>query len=155
MGITPYTLYKYFKSLLMKPIIKAKFIEAFQKFGSFRPSLNIVSTCGYKCGALTYGCEKVEVSSWILTDAQQARSVVRHEVAHLLHEYFMEGGTAHGKEYIRWLKIVSPRNWRVDRHFTITPAIRKARQIVHPTRVTRFINPLFQDRRFQLEKSLA
>lgn len=155
MGITPYTLYKYFKSLLMKPVITAKFQEAFQKFGSFRPSLNIVSTCGYKCGGLTYGCERVEISSWVLKDAQQAMSVVRHEVAHLLHEYFMEGGTAHGKEYIQWLKIVSPRNWRLDRHFTITPAIRKARQIVHPKRGVIFTNPLFQDRRFQLAKSLT
>ena len=155
MGITPFTLYKYFKELLNKPIIKKCFDGAFRKLGSFRPAFNIVSTCGYRCGGLTWGRDKVEVSSWILKDAQQAKSVVRHEVAHLLHEYFMTGGTPHGKEYMQWLKKVSPRNWRLDRHFSVTPAIQKARKIIHPTKGRPFSNPLIQYRQFRLDKSLT
>jgi len=74
------------------------------------------------------GCGDIRIADWILVDSTQAKAVVRHELAHALQHYKYGFGTrAHGKEFIEALKIVSPNNWRNDRHYRETPEIFKAR----------------------------
>jgi len=74
----------------------------------------------------------MDIAKWILQDADEARGVVRHELAHLLHSFSSTGGTPHGKEYRAVLKIIAPKTWRRDRHWHPNPAIEKARLKVHP-----------------------
>ena len=81
---------------------------------------------------MAHSSMSMDIAKWILQDADEAKGVVRHELAHLLHAYSGTGGNAHGKEFRAVLKIVAPRTWRRDRHWHPTPAIEKARLKVHP-----------------------
>ena len=133
MVITAKTLYKYFMKLLSKDAI-ANLISTAKRVNPFAPMFKVKTTCGMNYGGLAYKYNSLEISSWVLQDAKEAKGIVRHEVAHLLHDYIDTGGTAHGKEYVSVLKIVSPKTWRRDRHFNITPAIHKARKLIHPNK---------------------
>jgi len=133
MVITANALYKYFVKLLSKDTIVA-LIKATKRIVPFSPMFKVKTTCGMNYGGLAYKYNSLEISSWVLQDAKEAKGVVRHEVAHLLHDYIDTGGTAHGKEYIGVLKTVSPNTWRRDRHFRITPAIHQARKLIHPSK---------------------
>ena len=74
------------------------------------------------------GCNDIRIADWILVDRDEARSTVRHELAHALQSYkYGISVRPHGKEFIEALKAVSPTNWRKDRHYTETSDIVKAR----------------------------
>ena len=140
MVITANALYKYFVKLLSKDSI-VSLLKTTKRLVPFAPMFKIKTTCGINYGGLAYNYKSLEISSWVLKDAKEAKGVVRHEVAHLLHDYINTGGTAHGKEYISVLKTVSPNTWRRDRHFRITPAIDKARQLIHPSKYKINVTP--------------
>jgi len=148
------TLRKYLVTLLETPRIKS-FIEQIQERRGCRPNGKYVSKWGFvrynPDGSLEYPRmlfrEKIydaiyagvahtfvsmEIAKWILQDADEARGVVRHELAHLLHSFAGTGGNSHGKEYRVVLKIIAPKTWRKDRHWHPNVAIEKARLKVHP-----------------------
>lgn len=81
-----------------------------------------------KAAGVCHGCSRISIADWILVDKTEAKATVRHEIAHALQNYKYGACTrSHGKEFIEALKIVSPNNWRSDRHYRETPEIVKAR----------------------------
>ena len=74
----------------------------------------------------------MDIAKWILQDADEAKGVVRHELAHLIHSFSGTKGNVHGKEFRVVLKIISPRTWRRNRHWHPNPTIEKASLKVHP-----------------------
>ena len=138
------TLRKYLVSLLETPRIKS-FIEQidnrrnrqfvkFSKEGTLEyPRMLFKDTIAQAIYAgMAHSSMSMDIAKWILQDADEAKGVVRHELAHLLHCYSGVGGNAHGKEFRSVLKIISPRTWRRDRHWHPNPEIEKARLKVHP-----------------------
>ena len=76
-----------------------------------------------------YGSYRFKIGKWVLGGETQAKSTVRHELAHCLHAFATKsglediiqcspcshrGGMAHGKEYHAVLKTISPKLWRRD-----------------------------------------
>jgi hypothetical protein len=142
MRITETSLKKYFIELLEIPRIqqyaqdhqtaRSKFV--IKNTGDIvLPILSIVNTAGVRYAGVAHTCVSIDISRWILEDEVEAKAVVRHEVAHLLHNYSKTGGRTHGKEFHEALKIVSPKTWRKDIHWYPNPVIEKARTKVHPT----------------------
>ena len=148
MSITPEALFKYFKSLLKKPAV----VELLSQTSKvFKPVFKIVPSCGTRFGGLCWGAGTLEISSWILADANVAKGVVRHELAHAIQEHLNIQGRPHGKEFIQLLKTVSPNRWRKDRHWQPTNPILKARNYIHPNGERRMIKPLTNYRTFTVE----
>ena len=138
------TLRKYLVTLLETPRIKS-FIEQldkkrnrqfvkFSKEGTLEYPRMLFMDRTYQAvyAGVAHSSMSMDIAKWILQDADEAKGVVRHELAHLLHCYSGVGGNAHGKEFRSVLKIISPRTWRRDRHWHPNPEIEKARLKVHP-----------------------
>jgi hypothetical protein len=142
MKITEASLTKYFHELVEHPRIqqyaqdhqtaRSKFVTK-NNGNIILPILSVVNTAGVRYAGVAHTCVSIDVSRWILEDETEAKAVVRHEVAHLLHHYSKTGGRAHGKEFHATLKVVSPKTWRKDRHWYPNPVIEKARTKAHPT----------------------
>ena len=141
MKVTEASLRKYFKQLLETPRIQ-KYIQDHKQVTRFVvlskgevicPRLRIVDTAGVRYAGIAHSDMAIDVSRWILEDKAEARAVVRHEVAHLLHSYSKQGGGSHGKEFHKTLKVVSPSTWRKDRNWHPNANIETARTKVHPT----------------------
>ena len=141
MKVTETSLRKYFYALIERPRIQ-QYVQDHQGVFDFiikndgnivLPILSVVPTAGVRYAGVTHTCVSVDTSRWILEDEAEAKAVVRHEVAHLLHYYSKVGGKVHGKEFTEVLKVVSPTTWRKDRHWYPNPSIEKARIKVHPT----------------------
>ena len=128
MSITPKALFRYLKELVQKEAV-VRLLSNCTK--PFTPTFIVVPSCGALAGGMTYGNYCIEISSWLLSDAKEAKGAVRHELAHALHDHLGGKGLPHGKEWIRILKIVSPVKWRKDRHWTDNPTIRKANIAIH------------------------
>ena len=146
MSISPQALFTYLKSLLQKEKIKDTILKA-RTNAPFRFVFKVVPSCGLRFGGLAFSYRLIQVSSWILKDASVAKGVVRHELAHVLHDYADTGGTAHGKEFIQMLKLVSPNRWRADRYWQMKPTIIKARNLMHPKGGLK-VNPLTKHNSF-------
>ena len=127
------TLNKYMKSLVDKPQVQ-KFLanKDINKKPFVCPPIIIVPSCGTLVAALTYGTSLVELSSWILVNDDETKSVLRHEFAHLLKHHCRLSGGAHGKEYVQSLKHVSPKTWRRDKYWYPDTNIEEARLKMHP-----------------------
>lgn len=128
MSISPQGLFRYFKELLKKE--KIVNLLAQSKY-VFAPCLCIVPSCGIQWGGVTYDSYKIEISSWILSNASIAKGVIRHEVAHAIQEHLNIEGRPHGKEWLQILKTVSPSLWRKDRHWQPKADVMKARNQIH------------------------
>ena len=143
--ITETALRKYLVSLLETPRIKSfiqdnsishcrTFLKYSQDGSLMYPLLTFRDTTyGPTFAGVSHTWICTEIARWILADATEAKGVMRHELAHLLHAYTNTGGMVHGKEYRAVLKVVSPITWRRDRHWHPNPVIEKARLLVHPT----------------------
>ena len=147
-GITPDALFKYFKELITTERVQV-LLHSLTRYKIFKPVLKIVPTCGAKWGGMTYGANRIEVSSWILKDAKAAKGVIRHELAHAIQDFLGIEGRPHGKEFIQMLKTISPRNWRRDRHWHSTPEIQIARTKIHPKGGNKVVKPLTEYRTFR------
>ena len=76
----------------------------------------------------TRTCEAcIEVTKWICADDNEAKSTVRHELAHCIQGYCKLPGSSHGRGFTQALKIVSPKKFRYDRHWHSTDKVEKAR----------------------------
>ena len=98
---------------------------------------------------MCYGADTIEVSSWILKDDNVAKGVVRHELAHAIQDFLNIEGRSHGKEFLKILRVVAPRNWRRDRHWRSTPDIQLARIKIHPRGGRSTFKPLTEYRTFK------
>lgn len=147
-AITEQALRKYFRSLLEVPRIQ-DFLNECRKKHAYKltrsdfivetsggelilPKLRIVDSAGVRYAGLAHTDMSIDMSRWILVDGSQAKAVLRHELAHLLHYYSKLGDRPHGKTFRMILKVVSPRTWRQDTHWYPTPVIEKARMKIHP-----------------------
>ncbi len=79
-------------------------------------------------GGLAYGSRHIGLPEWILADREQAKSAIRHELAHNVQSFTrVLCLIIHGKEFHQILKRIAPRTWRRDLHWVATPAITQAR----------------------------
>ena len=143
--ITPDALFKYLKEVLNRIPIKALLHKA-KTYKVFQPILSIVPSCGVQWGGLCYESGTIEISSWILKDTKVAKGVIRHELAHAMQDFLDIAGRPHGKEFIQ---VISPNNWRRDRHWQNTPAIQAARIKIHPKGGRIIVKPLTEYRTFK------
>lgn len=135
--MSPKTVFKYFEELINTDRVQAllnsdEFPMTKTRSFKFAPSISIVTSSGYNIGGKAYGLNYCEISSWALSDGEQARGIIRHELAHCIHDYLGWGGNSHGKEFNYILKVVSPKRAKKDKHVVLTPNILKARKMVHP-----------------------
>jgi len=100
------------------------------------PKVSIVSSCGPLYAAQTYGHSLIEVSSWLLVDKDETLTTLRHECAHILKNKCSLGGTPHGKNYTKVLKIISPSSWEHDKFWHPNATIEEARLLMHPAEKT-------------------
>jgi len=108
------------KSNIKKPQMLKDYTPVMRYQSTLSGSRKIAGTCR--------GVDDIRIADWILVDASEAKTTVRHEIAHALKNYkYGMNGRPHGKEFIEALKVVSPNNWRKDRHYRETPEIVKAR----------------------------
>jgi len=147
-SITPDALFKYFKELINTERIQALLHKA-KRYKVFKPIFKIVPSCGPQYGGMCYGSDTIEVSSWVLKDDNVAKGVVRHELAHAIQDFLNIDGRVHGKEFLKILRVVAPRNWRRDRHWQSTPAIQIARVKIHPKGGRSTMKPLTEYRTFR------
>ena len=140
MAMSPKTIFKYFEELIntdrVQALLYSDEVDEFppkRKRGfKFAPSIGVVTSSGYNAGGMSYGLHYCEISSWALSDGEVARGILRHELAHCIHDYLGWGGNPHGKEFNYILKVVSPKKAKKDKHFALTPNIIKAWKMVHP-----------------------
>ena len=147
-GITPDALFKYLRELINTERVQALLHKA-KRYKIFRPIFKIVPSCGAQWGGMCYGADTIEVSSWILKDDNVAKGVVRHELAHAIQDFLNIEGRSHGKEFLKILRVVAPRNWRRDRHWRSTPDIQLARIKIHPRGGRSTLKPLTEYRTFK------
>lgn len=136
MSITPKALFTYLKELIHKEAV-VQLLNMCKK--PFHPTFIIVPSCGVKAGGMTYGNSCIEISSWLLSDAKEAKGAVRHELAHALHDHLGGKGLPHGKEWLKILRIVSPIKWRRDRHWRDNAIITEANIKIHNGRTLKAI----------------
>jgi len=80
-------------------------------------------------GGMAYGSHMIVLPKWMLSDKEQSKSTIRHELAHNIIKWLkIRVAISHGKEFHQILKQIAPRTWRNDLHWTTTPAITQARQ---------------------------
>lgn len=100
------------------------------------PRIWIAGTCGVNTAGQTWiyedGQSDIEISSWILVDAEETKRVVKHEFAHTIKEYACLEGKHHGRGYNKALKAVSSQQWRRDKHWHTNRDIDIARVKIHP-----------------------
>ena len=104
----------------------------------FHPMHIYVSTsCGFNiAGQLWYYPNEpsmLEISSWILVDANETRRVIRHELAHDIKTYCNLAGKVHGKGFNQALRVVSNRRWKKDKHWHTNQQIEEARKKIIST----------------------
>lgn len=79
--------------------------------------------------ATAYSFKRISMTKWIMKDLQEARSTIRHELAHNIFYWLREGRyILHGKEFKQILRRIAPKTWRYDMHWNMTPAISQARE---------------------------
>ena len=125
----------YFDATLNKSKVKEAILEAHNSrpkmLQDFKPVLSIdreIKGFGEGVAGFAHGCTQVHIAEWLLVDEAEAKSVVRHEVAHVVQNYQHERCKPHGEEFTSALKIVAPSSWRKDRHWVDNPTIAKARK---------------------------
>ena len=127
------TLKSYLQDLIQTPRIH-NYLEQFLDLNGyeFQADFKVINKT-FKATVAGYskGDSFFYIAKWILADATEAKCVVRHELAHLIHSYSDLQGMAHGKEFLSSLRLVSPLRWRRDRHCHSTPKIEEARGEVH------------------------
>ncbi len=79
--------------------------------------------------ANAYSFVRISMTKWIMKDQQEARSTIRHELAHNIFYWLRLGRhIPHGKEFKQILRQIAPKTWREDIHWHMTPAISQARE---------------------------
>lgn len=79
-------------------------------------------------GGMAIGKYKILLPKWMLADKNQAKSTIRHELAHNIVNWLnLDKVISHGKEFHDILKQIAPRTWRNDLHWQATEAIIEAR----------------------------
>lgn len=122
---------QYVGQLLAQPVVKELLIQR-NITDTFTPYVNIIPSCGELYAAQTYGHGLIEVSSWLLVDAKETASVLRHECAHVLHHMCGVHGPTHGPQFVRALQYISKNTWEKDRFWHPNDIIEEARQKFHP-----------------------
>ena len=147
MAIRLKTLQKYAEEVYAKPQIQLFLKENTQKFPyekvkDWYPRLHESGTCGVETAGQIWLSPKgddeplLEMSSWIMVDINQAKRVVRHEIAHIL-QFVCDLNVEnwHGKGFGTALKIVSPTLYkyskRSDRGWHTNTQIEEARGKFH------------------------
>ena len=129
---------KYFTETLQKENVKNTIEGANHKHRNspkmlqdYMPTLQIDTALkGFPntVAGFTSGCTSVHIAQWILASDSEAKGVIRHEVEHLVQHYTNDFSKPHGKEFTSALKIVSPTNWRRDRHWHDSNEVKQARK---------------------------
>ena len=101
--------------------------------GTFEiPVFRVVESCEINVGAQAYGDRVIEISSWMLHDHDETEGALRHELAHIIVDrYGLREPDSHGENFINALKAISPLTWERDRSWHGTPAINRARSLIH------------------------
>ena len=101
--------------------------------GTFEiPVFRVVESCEINVGGRAYGDKLIEISSWMLHDYDEAGGVLRHELAHIIVErHGLREPDSHGENFINARKAISPLTWERDRSWHGTPAINRARSLIH------------------------
>lgn len=93
-----------------------------------------LDTLGKSIGGRAYSDHSMYLSTWMLADKEEAKSTVRHELAHNIVNYLRRRNElpktsyiSHGREFHQILKKIAPRTWRQDLYWNSTPAITEAR----------------------------
>jgi len=145
MAIRLNTLEKYAKEVFARPAIQTYLYNNtaqfdYQTVKDWYPRLHQSDSCGVETAGQIWLSPKgdtpdLEMSSWILVDANQAKRVVRHEIAHIVQFVCDLQGSWHGRGFGEALRIVSPMlhkyGKRSDRGWHTTPEIEKARRKFH------------------------
>jgi len=152
MAIRLNTLQKYAKEVYERPNIQ-NYLEVntkkfpYTKVKDWYPILYESGTCGVETAGQIWlnpnGKEEpiLEMSSWIMVDRNQAKRVVRHEIAHIL-QFVCELNTEnwHGSGFGEALRIVSPTlhkySERSDRGWHTNSNIEKERRKYHRLKKT-------------------
>jgi hypothetical protein len=132
---------QYYTDTLYKPAVLLTIERSHERFyGRPRLMKDFIPSCQFhdtitefkgesKVAGYAVGTASVHIATWILRDSTQAKGVVRHEIAHLVQRYmYGDSCRPHGKEFIQALKIVSPNNWRKDRHWHDSPEVAEVRK---------------------------
>ena len=96
---TPKDMKEYLRELLAQPQLQL-FLKSCNASFMYMPTIVIKPTCGSRVGALTYGQSLIEVSSWMLEDANSLASTLRHEFAHVIKSKCRLNGPAHGENWL-------------------------------------------------------
>lgn len=128
---TPKDMKEYLRELLAQPQLQL-FLKSCNASFMYMPTIVIKPTCGSRVGALTYGQSLIEVSSWMLEDANSLASTLRHEFAHVIKSKCRLNGPAHGENWLKCLQVIAPVTWQVDKHWIPTESIEKKRLEIHP-----------------------
>lgn len=92
------------------------------------PSIEIRNEVTKYGGLANYGFWTLTTYKWMMKDAEETKGIIRHELAHFIVRYLrMPIKIAHGKEFHKVLKQISPKTWKQDLHWHYTPAIIAAR----------------------------
>lgn len=79
-------------------------------------------------GGKAYGINEIVLPKWMLADKEQAKSTIRHELAHnILNWLKLPRVISHGKEFHQILRQIAPKTWRNDLHWYASEAITEAR----------------------------
>ena len=81
-----------------------------------------------RAGGKAIGSSFIELPKWMLADKEQAKSTIRHELAHNIVNWLkLPKVISHGKEFHQILKQIAPSTWRGDLHWYRSEAIVEAR----------------------------
>lgn len=81
-----------------------------------------------KVAGRAFGMYLITIQKWMLADKNEAKSTIRHELAHSIVNWLeFPKVIAHGKEFRRILKQIAPKTWRDDLHWHCSEAITEAR----------------------------
>lgn len=124
----------YVKRLIGSPRVR-EFLKPYESSVFYPMHIYVSTSCGFNvAGQLWYYPNEpsmLEISSWILVDANETRRVIRHELAHDIKTYCNLAGKVHGKGFNQALRVVSNRRWKKDKHWHTNPKIEMARKKVY------------------------
>jgi len=87
-----------------------------------------VAKMNHRVGGKAIGITAILLPKWMLADKEQAKSTIRHEIAHLIVNWLgLPKVISHGKEFHQILKQIAPRTWKGDLHWYRSEAITEAR----------------------------
>ena len=107
-------------------------ITGFFPFITIVDCVNSTSSNRWQCSGTAHSRHPeeplIEIARWICVDKKEAFATIRHELAHCIQDYCCLPGSAHGRGFTQALKIVSPRLYRRDRHWSNSIEIEAARK---------------------------